>query len=92
MPGKLVGNGQCVTFIHAAVLTPPSSAWALGAKANGNLAIPPGTVIAMFDQGGHYGNHLDGRSHAAIYLGQDATGIQVLDQWKGQHDRLSVAE
>jgi hypothetical protein len=22
-----------------------------------------------------------GRSHAAIYLGQDATGIRVLDQW-----------
>lgn len=39
----------------------------------------PGTAIATFDPSGKYGNHTDGRSHAAIYLGQDATGIQVLD-------------
>ncbi|MEN0580166.1 BPSL0067 family protein [Phytobacter palmae] len=43
----------------------------------------PGTAIATFDAYGRYGNHTDGRSHAAIYPGQDANGIQVLDQWMG---------
>jgi len=49
----------------------------------GNVSITPGTVIATFDPDGHYGNHKDGRSHAAVYLSQNAIGIQVLDQWKG---------
>jgi hypothetical protein len=79
----MIGNGQCVTFVHAAVLTPPSSAWKVGAKVKGNMILRPGTVIAVFDPDGRYGNHLDCRSHAAIYLSQNATGLQVLDQWKG---------
>ena len=45
------------------------------------MALRPGTAIATFDPDGRYGNHTDGRSHAAIYLGQDATGIRVIDQW-----------
>ena len=40
-----------------------------------------GTAIATFDDDGSYGNHTDGRSHAAIYMGQTAAGIQVIDQW-----------
>jgi hypothetical protein len=36
-----------------------------------------------FDADGRYGNHTDGSSHAAIYLAQDVSGLQVLDQWKG---------
>lgn len=43
--------------------------------------IARGTAIAVFDANGSYGNHQNGSSHAAIYLGQDATGIQVIDQW-----------
>jgi hypothetical protein len=33
---------------------------------------------------------MDGRSHAAIYLSQDETGIWVYDQWFNQpvHKRL----
>jgi len=84
MIGKLVGDGQCVTFIHAAVAIPATSFWRPGPKVSGNLALALGTVIATFDPNGRYGNHLDGRSHAAIYLGQDAFGIRVLDQWKGR--------
>ena len=45
------------------------------------MALRPGTAIATFDPDGRYGNHTDGRSHTAIYLGQDATGIRVIDQW-----------
>ena len=47
----------------------------------GNMSIRPGTAIATFDRDGHYGNHTDGRSHAAIYLGQDAERIHVIEQW-----------
>ncbi|MGB6977449.1 MAG: BPSL0067 family protein, partial [Gammaproteobacteria bacterium] len=31
-----------------------------------------------------YPNQGHGYSHAAIYLRQDASGIWVLDQWRGQ--------
>lgn len=41
----------------------------------GNTAIRPGTAIATFDSNGRY------IGHAAIYLGQNAQGIQVIDQW-----------
>lgn len=51
----------------------------------------PGTVIATFDSDGLYGNHLDGRSHAAIYLGQGLIGIRVLDPLSG-HTRQPVHE
>lgn len=72
-----------MSFIHKIIVIPASSLWKQGEKGRGNVAIIPGTVIATFDPGGHYGNHKDGRSHAAVYLGQNAIGIQVLDQWKG---------
>lgn len=89
--GQLVGNGQCVTLVHAVVSTPPASLWHKGDRVKGNRTISPGTVIATFDSDGRYGNHVDGRSHAAIYLGQDLTGIRVLDQWNG-HTRQPVHE
>ena len=81
--GTSVGDGQCVAFVHAAVATPSTPAWHRGEPVKGNTAIPPGTVIATFDADGRYGNHTNGTSHAAIYLGQTADGIQVLDQWHG---------
>lgn len=81
--GQLVGNGQCVSFVHHVVQIVPASLWKEGAKVRGDRTIAPGTVIATFDPNLGYGNHTDGRSHAAIYLGQDALGIHVLDQWKG---------
>ena len=47
----------------------------------------------MFDSNGRYGNHTDGSSHAAIFLGIAETGqharftgkpnIRVYDQWAG---------
>ena len=93
--GKLVGNGQCVTFVHAVVVIPPSSQWKRGGPAAGNRAMLPGTIIASFDANGTYGNHTDGRSHAAVYLRHDTNGhgLWVLDQWKGHtvqpvHERI----
>jgi len=79
--GKSVGNGQCVAYTQKAANMPRTVAWKRGALVKGNTSIAPGTAIATFDANGRYGNHTDGSSHAAIYLGQDASGIQVLDQW-----------
>lgn len=83
--GQSVGNGQCVAFTQKAANMPHTAAWQRGTLVKGNVNLVPGTAIATFDPSGKYGNHTDGRSHAAIYLGQDATGIQVLDQWV-RHD------
>lgn len=53
---------------------------------------PPerGTAVATFDPDGRYGNHLDGRSHAAVLLAVNADGLLAADQWIGQvvHERV----
>lgn len=83
--GKSVGSGQCVALVQA---TSPgvglTRTWVCGAPVQGNTDLKPGTVIATFDSSDRYGNTLDGNSHAAIYLGQDERGIQVMDQWAGK--------
>lgn len=81
--GRLVGSGQCVALVHAAVSIPPTPVWQKGAQVAGNLHLVPGTIIATFDSNGRYGNHTNGTSHAAIYLRQTALGVVVIDQWKG---------
>lgn len=83
--GTTVGSGQCVALLQAA---DPSvgltETWAKGDAVQGNTSLQPGTAIATFGPNGNYTNSLDGSSHAAIYLGQNAEGIQVQDQWVGQ--------
>lgn len=82
--GRSVGSGQCVALVRAALpALGPSSTWAAGGPVQGNTALQPGTPIATFDPSNRYANATDGSSHAAIYLGQDAHGLQVLDQWAG---------
>jgi hypothetical protein len=80
---QLVGNGQCVSLIHAVTVIPPASLWHQGAQVISSKSILPGTIVATFDSNGRYGNHTNGTSHAAIYVGQTPTGIIVIDQWKG---------
>jgi hypothetical protein len=72
-----VGNGECVALVRATsgADAPQTALWRPGVQVQGNTNIRPGTVIATFDSSGHY----DG--HAALYLGQDEHGIQVIDQW-----------
>ena len=83
--GQVVGTGQCVAFVEKASGAHLTSGWRRGTTVKGNAAqIQKGTAIATFDSNGTYGNHTDGTSHAAIYVGQDANGIQVWDQWTGQ--------
>jgi hypothetical protein len=44
----------------------------------------PGTAIATFNPDGKYGNHTDGRSHAAILVSVNSDGLLVYDQWLNQ--------
>lgn len=70
----LVGDGECVTLVKkAAGITAPTKDWKKG-KAVKGARLKMGTVIATFPGGKYSG-------HAALYLGQDARGIQVVDQW-----------
>ena len=57
--------------------------WRRGEAVKGNLLLEIGTAVATFDTNGKYPNRTDGSSHAAIYLGQDALGLDVWDQWLG---------
>lgn len=82
--GTVVGTGQCVPYVQAAARAPLTKFWRRGALVKGNPTIKAGTAIAIFDPNGTYGNHLDKRSHAAIYLSQDNVALHVYDQWLGQ--------
>lgn len=70
-----VGSGECVDLVKAAAGTPPTRFWKPGRLDMGDQTIPRGAIIATFDANGRY------LGHAAIYLGQDAGAIQVVDQW-----------
>ena len=80
--GQSVGDGECVAFVRAAAHVPQTALWRRGRLAKGDATVPRGAAIATFDPDGRYGNHTDGRSHAAIYLSQDEHGLTVLDQWR----------
>ena len=43
-----------------------------------------GSAIATFNADGTYGNHNDGRSHAAIFLMETHEGLSVTDAWIGR--------
>ena len=53
-----------------------------------NPNIAEGTAIATFEANGTYTPETG--NHAAIYLSQDAAGLWVYDQWRGQpvHKRI----
>jgi hypothetical protein len=81
--GRVVANGHCVRFCQAAVPgLPHTGQWSRGPRVRG-AGVAPGTVIATFDPDGTYGNHTDGRSHAAILIAEEAGGLRVWDQWVG---------
>ena len=81
--GQSVGSGECVALVQAASNVGLTSTWSPGTQVQGNTDIAAGTVIATFGADATYTNTY-GPSHAAIYLGQNSTGIQVEDQWLGQ--------
>lgn len=79
--GSRVADGQCARLVQVATGAPHTTEWRQGEQVQGNAAVRPGTAIATFDDDGQYHNHTDGRSHAALYLGEVDEGIQVVDQW-----------
>jgi hypothetical protein len=82
-------NEQCVSLTRDFdSALPPSSQWQQGEQVEGATDIAPGTPIATFNFNGAYGppdspGGASGVSHTGIYLGQDASGVQILDQWSG---------
>lgn len=82
--GQAVGSGQCVAYVQYAAGCPHTSHWRRGRKVRASDDIEPGTAIACFDPNGRYGNHTDGRSHAAIFVEETGAGLVVFDQWRGQ--------
>jgi hypothetical protein len=86
------GNAECIEFVRQSLDAPHTSKWREGAKIR-RLApgesdpVARGTAIATFVEG-EYPQTGNSGKHAAIYLGQNAEGIQVLDQWK-QKGRVS---
>ena len=82
--GRSSGSGQCVALVQAALPgTGSTRGWTCGDPVRGNPGLQAGTAIATFGSSGRYANATDGSSHAAVYLGQNEQGIQVLDQWSG---------
>ena len=74
-----VGSGECVALVQREAGAPLTRNWSKGALVKGNTALAVGTAIATFDASGRYASDGQGK-HAAIYLGQDASGIRVVDQ------------
>jgi hypothetical protein len=88
--GLSVGTGHCVSLVREVTGAPNTAQWRRGAQVRGSNDLAPGTVIATFDESGRYGNHVDGRSHAALLLAVKDDGLMVVDQWTGRpvHERL----
>lgn len=68
--------GQCVSYVK---MVCPSllatSSWKKGEHVKNIKKIFPGTVIATFNSSGKY------EGHAAIYVSQNSSGVNVYDQW-----------
>jgi len=92
--GKVYGGGayrgQCAQLTEALSGVGTTPTWKQGVQVRGNTSLAPGTPIATFNYnwGGRarYGSEaqpvgVSGMSHTGIYLGQDANGVYMLNQW-----------
>lgn len=85
IPEVSVSNGQCAGFVMHYTRVGVAARWKQGPAVRGNRDLKKGTAIATF-LNGRYPNVKHG-NHAALYVGQDATGIWVIDQWEGRNPR-----
>ena len=79
-----VSGTQCVSFLKATIpgLSGKSTLmWIQGDDVKKGVDLDSGTAIATFVNGKYPQN---ATGHAAVYLGQNDFGIQVLDQWATQ--------
>ncbi len=79
------GQTECVEFIKQTLNAPATKLWREGTRvrklnSGERDTIARGAAIATF-VAGRYPQHGITDKHAAIYLGQNSEGIQVLDQW-----------
>ena len=85
--GVWVGESrECVAVVKYFAKAPHTSLWKKGARVKGNTSIKPGTAIATFNSNGKY------FGHAAIYISQTATAINVYDQWNSKPLRTRPIE
>jgi hypothetical protein len=75
------GSSQCVDLIMHTLGAPRTPEWKQGRPVTRGADIPVGTAIATFVDG-HYPSNKTGQ-HAAIYLSQNETGIDVVEQFVG---------
>ncbi|XLZ68827.1 BPSL0067 family protein [Massilia sp. SR12] len=85
-----VGTFECVALVQHFANAPITSAWRKGDQVMGNKSLSPGTAIATFVNG-RYPNLPHG-NHAAFYLGQDAGGIYVVDQWRDMQNKPTISK
>ncbi len=80
--GQYFGNHHCVAFVQEVAGAPKQASliWRPGPKVRGNFEIEKGTAIATFDGNGIYPDNKKGQ-HAAIYMGQNESGLIVYDQY-----------
>ena len=84
-----MGPGRCATFVQHFTDAPKDTRlWRKGSKVFGNTNLQPGTAIATFDDTGRYPG-MPTNNHAAIYLGQDTSGIYVYQQCSGRKADLT---
>lgn len=86
---KPVGSRQCVDLVKRFAGAPQTARWREGDHVRGCKDIAVGTAIATFEDG-KYPNRAHG-NHAALYLGQNAVGIQVIDQWALMRQKTLIA-
>jgi hypothetical protein len=77
----LVGSHQCVALVQHYAGAPVTALWRQGEHVVDSKMLRKGTAIATFVNG-RYPNHSHG-NHAALFLRQSASGIWIMDQWKG---------
>ena len=81
--GEVVGH--CLPHVQRTAGVPHSSRMRKGEHVlSAGNDLPKGIAIATFDPDGKYGNHVDGRSHAAVLLERVPEGLRVIDCWVGR--------
>lgn len=78
-----VNGQQCASLTKAETDLGHTTDWNKGEQVQGNTDLAVGTPIATFCNGDNYGSGVSGCSHTGIYLGQNTSGIQILDQYNG---------
>lgn len=91
-------NSECVSLTKALTGAGPASMWLQGEHVQDSSNIPVGTPVATFnfEWGGRpqYGTEEQpggtkgGVSHTGIYVGRDANGLYLLDQYTNNKGAL----